>query len=84
VQVGDVLEQRQEWNRPEDVKDSQMMFPAMNTPYYIPLGEAPSDLAGQIAAALCAGALALNQYNSIDKSTTFLFVRARTAAAVCC
>ena len=71
--MGNALEQRQQWNRPEDLTQPQMMF--NSTPYYIPLSESPSDLAGQITAALVAGALALNQYDRLDSSTTFQFVR---------
>ena len=69
LQVGNTLEQRQQWNRPEDVVTAQLHGEVL-------LDDSPSDLAGQVAAALTAGALALNQYRRLDTSTAFVFVRA--------
>jgi hypothetical protein len=68
AQVGNVYEQSQQWNRPEDIKATQFMG-------QIPLSESPSDLSGQIVAGLVSGALALQEYNVISGGNAFEFVR---------
>jgi hypothetical protein len=68
VQVGNALQQRQDWKRPEDLKEKQFIGK-------IPLELSPSDLAGQIVAALVSGALAMQKHGKIDGETTFKFVR---------
>lgn len=65
--MGNVLRQRQQWNRPEDLDSPQFIGK-------IPLAMSPSDLSGQIVAALVSGSLALNQYEELDRSQTFAFV----------
>jgi hypothetical protein len=68
LQVGTALEQRQDWKRPEDLVEKQFVG-------RIPLELSPSDLSGQIVAALVSGALAMFKHKKIDSQATFRFVR---------
>lgn len=70
--MGNVQEERQEWRRPEDVT----RFAGINYDVgYMLLDESPSDLAGQVVAAITAGAIALQQYEVIDRSIAKNMVR---------
>lgn len=72
VQVGNVQEERQEWRRPEDVT----RFAGMQYDVgFMLLDESPSDLAGQVVAAITAGAIALQQYDVIDRTVAKNMVR---------
>ena len=72
LQVGHVLEQRQSWNRPEDVTEFRGVGADVGI---MRLEESPSDLAGQVVAAITAGALALQQYGEIDRNVAQTMVR---------
>lgn len=76
LQVGNVQEERQEWRRPEDVT----RFAGINYDIgYMLLDESPSDLAGQVVAAITAGAIALQQYEVIDRTIAKNMVRPSSA-----
>lgn len=65
LQVGDIRLQRQQWNRPEDVKEKQPVLT-------VPMGSnvtgtsSPADLASQIVAGVVSGTLALYQFDRIE------------------
>lgn len=60
--------EHKEWNRPEDVKDPTFVG-------YVALEESPSDLGGQVVAALVSSALALLEYDITDRSQATDMVR---------
>lgn len=59
VQVGNIRKERQEWNRPEDLKNTQQV-------HSMRLESSPADLAAQIVSGSVAGALALHQHENIQ------------------
>lgn len=59
--VGSAEKERQLWRRPEDIREPQVISE-------VPLSESPSDLSGQVAAALSSAALALELYGVIEKA----------------
>lgn len=72
VQVGWVQRERKDWRRPEDVTE----FEGLNVDVgVLGLDESPSDLAGQVSAAITAGALALREYDVVDRATASSMVR---------
>lgn len=60
--------EHQEWNRPEDVTAPQFVG-------HVALEESPSDLAGQVVAALVSSALALLEYDITERSQSTSLVR---------
>lgn len=70
--------ERQDWRRPEDATD----FAGVNLDVgVLGLDESPSDLAGQVTAAVAAGALALLEYEAVDRATATDMVRPRRRLA---
>jgi hypothetical protein len=59
LQVGDIRKERQEWNRPEDLKNKQEV-------QFIRAFSSPADLAAQIVSGSVAGAIALHQHSAIE------------------
>jgi hypothetical protein len=60
--------EHQNWNRPEDVTTQEFVG-------YVALEESPSDLAGQVVAALVSAGLALLEYDITERSQTTSLVR---------
>jgi hypothetical protein len=60
------------WNRPEDVTTQEFVG-------YVALDESPSDLAGQVVAALVASGLALLEYDLIERGQASQLVRSNLA-----
>lgn len=63
--------EHQNWNRPEDITTQQFIG-------QVALEESPSDLAGQVSAALVASGLALLEYDITERSQSTALVRLRT------
>jgi Glycosyl hydrolase family 9 len=59
MQVGDIRKERQEWNRPEDLKNKQEV-------QFLRAFSSPADLAAQIVAGSVSGAIALYKHNAIE------------------
>jgi hypothetical protein len=75
TQVGTAAKESQLWRRPEDVLEAQFVGT-------VELGASPSDLAGQVAAAFTAAALALEDNSSIDRSTASSLVSPSDASGM--
>jgi hypothetical protein len=68
MQVGNMEKEHTNWHRPEDVRTQEFVG-------YVALEESPSDLGGQVVAALVASGLALLKYDMIERSQATSLVR---------
>lgn len=68
LQVGNMKRGHQNWDRPEDVTTQEFIG-------YVALEESPSDLSGQVVAALVASGLALLEYDITERSQSTSLVR---------
>jgi hypothetical protein len=67
VQIGNMRKEHLEWRRPEDVTTQEFVG-------YVALEESPSDLAGQVVAAMVSSGLALLEYAIAERSVAVSLV----------